>query len=505
MTRAALFTVALAMIASLGSNPAPAGRPHDIEPVSFGIFDGAIAELKLLGASWTRVGMHWGRVQPTPDTYEWSDVGARILPASHSNIRPIVAIHAVSPWGSYCRGLSGVRASKLSAFRAFIRTAAERYDGDGVGDVPGLGPTPVNVWQVENQWTTATFFRDSSNCPVPGQRHAGQAREGGARYLPPEATGDPVRAAEEYIAEYDAVAEAVHAADPDALVGPGNIPALGVDTALFCEGKLGDRYIRHILKADGSVAKTLRLSKGQVCDKTGPNPYGMKWWVRYGNVVLQRVMPRIRDIVDYIDAAQYGRYQDVQLRNEWLVEKTEEWGSGQPPPLVAWETGGPDWRTTLPSPDWRRAVADDLPKRLALSFATGSKSVAWFHNHFNVKASVGLRQISLLDERGAKLPAYWNHRLFARFIAGASGATLERRGSVKPGAGAYIVRFQLAGGHEAVVAWADKGRKVSLHVDHRTVRVIAFAGKERPPAARMAARRNVMTLYLTAQPSLILD
>lgn len=467
-----------------------------------GVMDGSPGELRALGARWTRAGAHWGTVQPTPEVYDWAAVDARILPLSNRGINVIFGIRAISPWGSYCsQTLSGVRLERLAEFKAFVQAAVERYDGDGIDDAPGLGPTPVNVWQVENQWVTATFFRDSSNCNPP------------ARLRSPEMTGDPALAAAEFVAEYQAVVEAVRSADADALIGPGNIPTQSADAAVFCEGRSGPTYTQNFLRRDGTVAKTIHFTHRQVCDSAGANPYNIKRWIRYWSVVLNDVMPRIQADVDFVDAAQYGRYQDVERRNEWLKQRIEAWGFERSPAIVAWEAGGPDWRNLLPSPDWRQSSGYDLPKRLAVAFATGTASFSWFHYRFEPRASVALRHTSLLDEQGETSFAYWNFRLFARAMIGAEKVTFDRLRSTTPGRGVYLVRFRRSDGHQIAIAWADAGADVAIPVDHAVVTLIPFAGSERPPRTIAHAshtgeggrRARVVRLHLDAQPLMIRD
>lgn len=508
MRKPILLSALVAVAAGLFGHGATAGPAPGIKPFSLGIFDGTIAERQALKTTWMRVGAHWQTVQPNEaDPYDWTSTDAQIVPASQSGIQMMFGIRAISSWGANCGSstLSGPRADKIAAFKDWVQAAAERYDGDGVDDAPGLGDTPIRVWQVENQWVTAVFFRGSDNCPAPAPANAESILGLPTAGNPPEATGDPVLAAKEYLREFKAVAEAVHAADPGALVGPGNIPTQTADAALFCEGKLGSRFVQNVLRADGSVAKTLKWTKAQVCQKDGANPRNIKTWVRYWNVVLNYVMPRIKTVTNYVDVAHYGRYQDVELRNKWLLSKLTKWGLPQGTQIVSWEAGGPDRRVTLPGTDPLRDTANDVPKRLALNFATGSASIAWFHNHFSSFAAVGVRNTSLLSEGGAKTPAYWNYRLFAERTLGASSATLRRIGSNKPGEGAYVVTFTLANGKHAIVAWADKGMSVTIDTHHPSVKVITFAGKKFPPAKNKATPTRKLVLGLGNTPLLVLD
>jgi hypothetical protein len=293
-------------------------------------------------------------------------------------------------------------------------------------------------------------------------------------------------------------------------VGPGNLPTQTLDAALFCEGKLGSRFVQNILNAKGEVVETLRWRKAQVCNKQGANTRNIKVWARYWFVVLEKVMPRIRSRVHYIDMAHYGRYQDVELRNEWVVERsTDEWGFAKPPALVAWELAGPDRRVSIPPDDSKaaqREVALELPKRIALAFATGSAGVTWFHNAFNDRAAVGVRFTSLKDADGKKTAVFWNYRLFVNQVAGAKTATLERIDPEGKDGGAYLVHFGFANGKRVIVAWAVEGsHPTTIAVDGTTAQVIEATGRRTPPTKTNQAPGGELNLTLTEVPVFVID
>ena len=52
--------------------------------------------------------------------------------------------------------------AKQEAYLAFVRAAVERYDGDGVADMPGL-TDPIMVWEIDNE-------PDLKNAPLSGRR-----------------------------------------------------------------------------------------------------------------------------------------------------------------------------------------------------------------------------------------------------------------------------------------------------------------------------------------------
>ena len=90
----------------------------------------------------------------------------------------------------------------LDAYASYVRAVVERYDGDGVDDSPVL-VRPVRVWEVDNE-------PDLHNSVVPRD----------ARHDIDPAT---FQTAQEYAQVLLVTAEAIRAADPDALVFSGGI------------------------------------------------------------------------------------------------------------------------------------------------------------------------------------------------------------------------------------------------------------------------------------------
>jgi hypothetical protein len=498
-----LVVSVVAALVLASARDAAAGPPGPkIPPITFGIFDGTLKQITDLKTTWHRVHAKWGFLEPTQGNYNFSSFDQEVVPASRRGLKVIIAVHANSAWGSVCESVgvfSAPKQGKVAAFKAFVRALAERYDGDGVDDAPGLG-TPVRHFQVENQWVTAVFFRDSTNCPSGGVAHAEQIM--GYEFAgqgPPEATGNPIKAANEYAREYNAIYTAVKSANRQAVVGPGNIPTQTADASLFCQGKLGNRFIQNILRPDGSIALTIEWKKPQVCKKAGANERNIKTWVRYWNVVLETVMPKIKSRVNYIDLAHYGRWSEVKLRNDWAYERARAWGFPRKPILVAWELAGPDRRVSIPGNNPRREVVLELPKRIALAFASGSAAVTWFHNHFNPAAAVGVRYTSLLDENGKKDGVYWNYRNLVNEVDGAKGARLDKRGD------AYLVKFTFKNGTPVTVAWSAKGpRQVTVAVKDSSPEVIQLNGRRNAPTRTEDAPGGKLNIQLTQIPILII-
>lgn len=182
----------------------------------------AYGEAADLGARWSRPhpgAFIWGEVEREPGQYDWSRTDRAVKEAQGHGFNLIVTLWPYAEWDqSRCRTpLPEDRAREfrelgryrgppcdLEAYREFVRRAVERYDGDGVDDMPGL-KYPVRYWEVSNEPSMQeelTFF-----------------------------TGTPP----DYFEILRATHGAVEAADPDATVVQGGAASAEHETADFWE------------------------------------------------------------------------------------------------------------------------------------------------------------------------------------------------------------------------------------------------------------------------------
>jgi len=105
--------------------------------------------------------MEWGRLQPNEgDAISWSepdDLIAEYQQAGFENMQLLT--DAKSPWASRDTGLIPEDIRPAEEFEdeyvEFIRAIVERYDGDGIDDMPGL-LYPIHMWGVEREFTGFT-------------------------------------------------------------------------------------------------------------------------------------------------------------------------------------------------------------------------------------------------------------------------------------------------------------------------------------------------------------
>jgi len=208
----------------MGADPSMRG----IAPVLVLVLGGMAAEARspfVLGVEYTETGLApiygqtgvtstktraeafaWGAVEPSPPvagrhTYDWGCTDALVGEYQRAGLVDVQSyVTPKSSWGSVSAGDIMPKPALLADYRAWLAALVERYDGDGVADMPGL-LAPVRRWVIGAEWTG---FWPSGN-------------------------------ADDYLVLLEASASAIRGADPAAIVGlvpfllfdvfEGNVPA----------------------------------------------------------------------------------------------------------------------------------------------------------------------------------------------------------------------------------------------------------------------------------------
>ncbi len=108
----------------------------------------------------------WGKIEPVKGFYDFSETDLYVKKAQELGIRVMATIWPYAEWDQeYWRQQPGWQASQgfeellpesrykphdMEAYKAFVRALVERYDGDGVNDMPGL-LQPIKHWEVINE------------------------------------------------------------------------------------------------------------------------------------------------------------------------------------------------------------------------------------------------------------------------------------------------------------------------------------------------------------------
>ena len=136
---------------------------HPAVVTKMGYTNNGYGDARNIGVTWTREGVYafWFKVQPdiSKPTYtfsmydsQWARVPAtmrilgNIVPQGPVDVQDVNDVN-------YCLANSYMP-SDTDKYIAFVKATVERYDGDGVDDMPGL-TNPIKYWQVGNEPNSA--------------------------------------------------------------------------------------------------------------------------------------------------------------------------------------------------------------------------------------------------------------------------------------------------------------------------------------------------------------
>lgn len=157
-----------------------------------------------IGVRWNRGTpyVYWPEVEPTlttPPTYDFSALDARVAavpPSIHKLGNLFVNSFFVS------RRISGSYLPiDQDRYTAFVRATVERYDGDGVADMPGL-TEPVRYWQVDNE-PDARFLADFDDLQRITYQAIKQADPASVVLLAGATAGGPVESSNGWISAFN--------------------------------------------------------------------------------------------------------------------------------------------------------------------------------------------------------------------------------------------------------------------------------------------------------------
>jgi hypothetical protein len=126
-----------------------------IPPFEYGL-DNPYSFAVDIGVKWERpLNFIWTRMQPelSRDFYIW--INERQFQDSPASMHKMGNIVIGNPdfdplYTRYARDKRSFLPRDEQAYKKFVRALVERYDGDGIGDMPGLR-APITHWQVDNE------------------------------------------------------------------------------------------------------------------------------------------------------------------------------------------------------------------------------------------------------------------------------------------------------------------------------------------------------------------
>lgn len=99
----------------------------------------------------------WEFIEPSPGTYDWAKPDSFVKRIQAENLQLLVLIHPFTPWDQPGKnGGNYDKPNNMTAFKRFIANLVERYDGDGINDMPGL-LYPIKYYEIGNEPEGPTF------------------------------------------------------------------------------------------------------------------------------------------------------------------------------------------------------------------------------------------------------------------------------------------------------------------------------------------------------------
>ena len=124
------------------------------------------------GLKWARARMDafsWARIEKDPPArpgehrYDWSCADALVAEYQAAGIANLQAsISSISSWGTFSLVDLTPKAEHRDDYEAWVRAMVERYDHDGMADMPGLR-APIRFWVVGNEWSANVGFASADD------------------------------------------------------------------------------------------------------------------------------------------------------------------------------------------------------------------------------------------------------------------------------------------------------------------------------------------------------
>jgi len=121
------------------------------------------SDLKSANICWNRTlspsggQFKWESIENTQGTYNWSKSDAFVKTAQQYNINLLVLVHPFVHWDQPSKkDIDYDKPNDMTVFKKFIAKMVERYDNDGIDDMPGL-LYPIKYYEIGNEPEGPTF------------------------------------------------------------------------------------------------------------------------------------------------------------------------------------------------------------------------------------------------------------------------------------------------------------------------------------------------------------
>jgi len=399
----------------LASSSIAANSPFGLHAV-----DGDGLSVQELGVKQIRIAaLTWDSLEPQKGNYDFSATDNAILNLQGKNVSLIVGtLRAINMWGGNFAAQVGYNPkdpltansgfpSDIGAWKAFIRTLVERYDGDGVNDMPGL-VYPIKYWQIEGEWMWQ--WKDSTA---------------------------------NYLKFLNITSKEIKKADPSA-----NVVAGAVTGAIaFAVGEGFDKT--GYFEKDNGAGVVVKISQNQLLHSKQ----------------YRRALKKARALLKYgkgsfdiIDTHLYSResYRIVPAM-DWLKFTMANFGYQKP--VWSLENAGPFYGYT------ENLQAEEVVKRYLFSITSGIDKTFWSSLHITPGWPVKYLRLSLIDGFTRRKPAFLTYKLVLPVIDGFN--TIE---SLNVGAGVYCFKVNKPNS-SSYIMWSDTGATASLPIAAANVQI----------------------------------
>jgi len=430
-----------------------------------------------LGVKWVRIQTFWRDVEPSPGMRKWTRLDSFVKKAQAINTTVMFRPQPINNWG-FSKELfdaqrkdmkrSGGRLTTahtlaypedMKAYLAFVRDTVERYDHDGISDMPGL-KAPLEVWEIMNEFD----FKWKSGT-------------------------------EKFKQFYRQVKATIKEADPNAKVSSGG-------SATVVPWALEDGY----LKYDYWVKKSNQLMTRQDMQAIAQaaktkDPTAPKWYAGFYHrrELIEALIDVGPDGVDYMDIHQYGEWDNIPGVALWLRDQMDK--RGYRLPLTTSEMGSNYWtRTEAYTPEYQ---AEEIIKYHCVCLASGFTRIIWssLRPHGD-KLGETFNNTSLLTRDGKPKPAYLTYRLMTQKLRGLKSARRLRLPDEVPwDEYTRVYEFETASG-KVYIAWSDliRGRHLEWPWQEKGAKITHLDGTTQVAKIRQDKGPRKLILELTRTP-----
>lgn len=400
-------------------------------------------EMKELNVFWLRPSpfgqIIWERIEKTEGSFDWSELDERVKTAQENGLHLMPNIIGTAKWDyekchsvanlqqGYCGdGICGPveqqrpeicpldcseskpsqeqektpieKPCDLQAYKEFVGKAVERYDGDGIEDMPGLG-YGVKVWIVYNEPDFfGTFWNDS-----------------------PESFADT----------FQATAEAVKQADSQAIVVMAG-SAGSLDSYLyFGEPSLEDGVIKGREEGmDGFYVRVIERLKQNGFD--------------FENL----------DVLDFHLFGSYGDYKKMKTFKAYIERLEKDYSFN----AKTWVTETGTYSGTVSFPEFQGGTgiqteeeqSEELVKRFAYGIGLGIEKIVWVTLQETGESSY-FGKTGLIEESGRKKLSFYSLKLLASKIS----SFQEAEAKILKESEVVLVEFNCNSGKKCWIAWGE--------------------------------------------------